>query len=149
MQRFGKRDYIFDHQNYQYRKRIHVSHGSEDVWEKLRGKSGLHTSYFIVIDLKFVLGSLKCERCVFQALELVQRTLTKLVKCYFKLNPKLTKISNGGENMVIACKKTLTMEVLCRRRFTLAYLINNLVMCTFKSCLQRNEQSKLLEIVFG
>lgn len=65
------------------------------------------------------------------------------------MNPKLSKISNSDDNLVIACKKNLTIEILCKKRFILAYLINNLVMCTFKSCLQREEQSKLLEIALG
>ncbi|XP_077287782.1 uncharacterized protein LOC143912376 [Arctopsyche grandis] len=84
-----------------------------------------------------------------QALELVQKTLSKLVKCFFKVNPKLSKIPNSDDNLIIACKKNLTIEILCKKRFILAFLINNLVMCTFKSCLQREEQSKLLEIALG
>ncbi|CAG4952736.1 unnamed protein product [Colias eurytheme] len=78
-----------------------------------------------------------------QVLDQIIDYLTKLVKSFYKLNPKLARLKK--ENFLIVSKHDHIFEKLCSRRFIMLQAINNLITTILATCLRREDSRKMIE----
>ncbi|XP_013139936.1 PREDICTED: uncharacterized protein LOC106104428 [Papilio polytes] len=78
-----------------------------------------------------------------QVLEQIIEYLTKLVKSFYKLNPKLARLKK--DNDLLISKHDHIFDRLCGCRFTLLQSIYSLIATILNTCLHREDSRKLLE----
>ncbi|XP_013172993.1 PREDICTED: uncharacterized protein LOC106121740 [Papilio xuthus] len=78
-----------------------------------------------------------------QVLEQIIEYLTKLVKSFYKLNPKLARLKK--ENDLLISKHDHIFDRLCGCRFTMLQSIYSLIATILNTCLHREDSRKLLE----
>ncbi|VVC89527.1 unnamed protein product [Leptidea sinapis] len=80
-----------------------------------------------------------------QVLDQIIDYLLKLVKSFYKLNPKLARLRK--ENGLLSSKHDHVFESLCSRRFILLQVINDLITSILKTCLRREDARKMIDLV--
>ncbi|CAG9583208.1 unnamed protein product [Danaus chrysippus] len=78
-----------------------------------------------------------------QVLDQIIEYLNKLVKSFYKLNPKLARLKK--DNTFMISKHDHTFDMLCSRRFILLQSIHSLIMTILSTCLQREDARKMIE----
>ncbi|CAF4855586.1 unnamed protein product [Pieris macdunnoughi] len=78
-----------------------------------------------------------------QVLDQIIGYLTKLVKSFYKLNPKLARLKR--ENELMLSKHDHIFDKLCSRRFIMCQSINNLITTILSTCLRREDSRKMIE----
>ncbi|OWR51364.1 hypothetical protein KGM_206665 [Danaus plexippus plexippus] len=78
-----------------------------------------------------------------QVLDQIIEYLNKLVKSFYKLNPKLARLKK--DNTFMISKHDNTFDMLCSRRFILLQSIHSLIMTILSTCLHREDTRKMIE----
>ncbi|XP_052742125.1 uncharacterized protein LOC112044032 [Bicyclus anynana] len=78
-----------------------------------------------------------------QVLDQIIQYLSKLVKSFYKLNPKLARLKK--ENDLLVSKHDLTFDMLCSRRFILLQSLHDLINTILSACLHREDSRKMIE----
>ncbi|XP_022112397.2 uncharacterized protein LOC110991368 [Pieris rapae] len=78
-----------------------------------------------------------------QVLDQIIDYLTKVVKSFYKLNPKLARLKK--ENELMLSKHDHIFDKLCSRRFIMCQAINNLITTILSTCLRREDSRKMIE----
>ncbi|CAH2090360.1 unnamed protein product [Euphydryas editha] len=78
-----------------------------------------------------------------QVLDQIIEYLMKVVKSFYKLNPKLARLKK--ENGLVMSKHDHVFDMLCARRFIMLQSIHNLIITMLSSCLHREDSRKMIE----
>ncbi|XP_034833081.1 uncharacterized protein [Maniola hyperantus] len=78
-----------------------------------------------------------------QVLDQIIEYLSKVVKSFYKLNPKLARLKK--ENELVVSKHDHTFDMLCSRRFIMLQSLYNLIITILSACLHREDSRKLIE----
>ena len=79
----------------------------------------------------------------FQVLDQIIEYLTKLVKSFYKLNPKLARLKK--DNGLIFSKHDHIFDKLCSIRFVMLQTIHGLITTILNTCLHREDSRKMIE----
>ncbi|XP_072939627.1 uncharacterized protein [Epargyreus clarus] len=78
-----------------------------------------------------------------QVLDQIIEYLSKLVKSFYKLNPKLARLKK--DNGLVLSKHDHIFDILCSRRFIMLQSINSLIVTILTTCLHREDSRKMIE----
>lgn len=80
---------------------------------------------------------------IFQVLDQIIDYLTKLVKSFYKLNPKLARLKK--DNGLLQSKYVHIFDKLCSIRFVMLQSIHGLICTILNTCLHREDSRKMIE----
>ncbi|KAL0878824.1 hypothetical protein ABMA27_003850 [Loxostege sticticalis] len=106
----------------------------DNKWKGSLGKSTTHS----LSNRSYIM-----ELVNIQVLDQIIEYLTKLVKSFYKLNPKLARLKQ--ENGLIQSKQEHAFDQLCGCRFIMLQAVSGLINTILSTCLHREDSRKMIE----
>nr|XP_026493812.1 uncharacterized protein LOC113399026 [Vanessa tameamea] len=107
---------------------------TDNKWRNCVGKTNNHS----LTNRSFIM-----ELVSIQVLDEIIEYLMKVVKSFYKLNPKLARLKK--ENGLVLSKHDHVFDMLCSRRFIMLQSINSLILTILSTCLHREDSRKMIE----
>ncbi|XP_063828988.1 uncharacterized protein LOC135078319 [Ostrinia nubilalis] len=124
----------------------------DNKWKGSLRKSTSHTlsnrSYIMELvniqDTRCVLDNFSSFKTLkFQVLDQIIEYLSKLVKSFYKLNPKLARLKR--DNGLVESKHEHAFDQLCGSRFIMLQAVSGLITTILSTCLHREDSRKMIE----
>ncbi|XP_075976684.1 uncharacterized protein LOC142976947 [Anticarsia gemmatalis] len=109
-----------------------------DADNKWRGNTGGKNNAHSLSNRKYIM-----ELVNIQVLDQIIDYLTKLVKSFYKLNPKLARLKK--DNGLLLSKNVHIFDKLCSMRFVMLQTIHGLISTILNTCLHREDARKMIE----
>ncbi|CAH0686173.1 unnamed protein product [Spodoptera exigua] len=107
---------------------------SDNKWKGALGKNNSHS----LSNRNYIM-----ELVNIQVLDQIIEYLTKLVKSFYKLNPKLARLKK--DNGLLLSKHDHIFDKLCSIRFVMLQSIHGLINTILNTCLHREDSRKMIE----
>ncbi|KAF9422920.1 hypothetical protein HW555_001463 [Spodoptera exigua] len=107
---------------------------SDNKWKGALGKNNSHS----LSNRNYIM-----ELVNIQVLDQIIEYLTKLVKSFYKLNPKLARLKK--DNGLLLSKHDHIFDKLCSMRFVMLQSIHGLINTILNTCLHREDSRKMIE----
>ncbi|XP_022826598.1 uncharacterized protein LOC111356466 [Spodoptera litura] len=107
---------------------------SDNKWKGALGKNNSHS----LSNRNYIM-----ELVNIQVLDQIIEYLTKLVKSFYKLNPKLARLKK--DNGLLQSKHDHIFDKLCSIRFVMLQSIHGLINTILNTCLHREDSRKMIE----
>ncbi|XP_050344507.1 uncharacterized protein LOC126769664 [Nymphalis io] len=107
---------------------------TDNKWKNCVGK----TNNYTITNRSFIM-----ELVSIQVLDEIIEYLMKVVKSFYKLNPKLARLKK--ENGLVLSKHDHVFDMLCSRRFIMLQSIYSLILTILSTCLHREDSRKMIE----